>query len=223
MSFLDNILNKPPATPQLGDVNFIVYTMDVLQDPAYILSDGTGVEELEIDETSVAVAFQGITNFGIRKKSNIPYEPLENGQFSSDSIGGTPYEIAIVAEVAPTFKISLNYEDNITSDEDRRAYIGDVENMLTDAVDNQTQFVLLFKNPLFNNYINLKLSEFIYDITPDRKNMTAFLKFQQIRVTNPEYGYVPLNTVKIPSSASQRVNGATRTQTPSAAIQGAVS
>jgi len=225
MSFLDNIFNKPPPTPNLGDENFIIYTMDVLNDPAYIMADGdvAELEELEVDDTSIAVAFQGITNFGIRKKSNIPYEPLENGQFSSDSIGGTPFEIAIIAEVAPAFRISTNQEDNITSDEDRRAYIGDVEDMLTDAVDNKTQFVLLFKNPLFKNYINIKLSSFIYDITPDHKNMTAFLTFQQVRVSNPEYNYVPLDSVDGASNASQRTNGATAPQTPNATIQELVS
>lgn len=219
MSFLDNIFNKPPPSPQLGDVNFIVYTMDVLKDPAYI----NGVNEENIDEATVAAAFQGISNFGMRKQSNIPYEPLELGQFSSDSIGGTPYEIAIVAEVAPTFSKSLSSEYNLTNDVDRRAYIGDVEDMLTDAVENKKQMVLLFKTPLFKSYINLKLSEFIYDITRDNLNMTAFLKFQPIRVTKSEYGYVALDEVNDPRNASQRTNGAGQPQNPSPTVEKAVS
>ena len=219
MAFLDNIYNKPPPSPQLGDVNFIVYTMDVLKDPAYI----DGVNEENIDEATVAAAFQGISNFGMRKQSNIPYEPLELGQFSSDSIGGTPYEIAIVAEVAPTFSKSLSSEYNLTNDVDRRAYIGDVEDMLTDAVENKKQMVLLFKTPLFKSYTNIKLSEFIYDITKDNLNMTAFLKFQQIRVTKSEYGYVALDDVNDPRNASQRTNGAGQPQQASATVEKAVS
>lgn len=219
MSFLDNIFNKPPPSPQLGDVNFIVYTMDVLKDPAYI----DGVNEENIDEATVAAAFQGISNFGMRKQSNIPYEPLELGQFSSDSIGGTPYEIAIVAEVAPTFNKSLSSEYNLTNDVDRRAYIGDVEDMLNDALENKKQMVLLFKTPLFKSYTNIKLSEFIYDITKDNLNMTAFLKFQQIRVTKSEYGYVALDDVNDPRNASQRTNGAGQPQQASATVEKAVS
>jgi hypothetical protein len=219
MAFLDNIYDKPPPSPQLGDVNFIIYTMDVLQDPAYI----QGLDEAAFDDEVVAAAFQGISNFGIRKQSNIPYEQLEMGQLSSDSIGGTPYEIAIVAEVAPTFNKSLSSQYNLTNDVDRRSYIGDVEDMLNDALENKKQMVLLFKTPLFKSYTNIKLSEFIYDITKDNLNMTAFLKFQQIRVTKSEYGYVALDDVNDPRNASQRTNGAGQPQQASATVEKAVS
>lgn len=213
MAFFDNIYNKAPPSPEMGSENFIIYTMDILNDPAYLL-DADDVDYEDVDDTSVAVAFQGMSNFGVRYKSNVPFEPLENGEFSSDSIGGTPYEIAIVAEVSPVFRKTDDAEDNITNDEERRAYIGNVEDMLTSAINNDLQFVLLFKNPLFKNYTNIKLVEFAYDISVENKNMTAFLKFQEIRVTNPEYGYVPLDSVKQPSNSSQRVNGATSPQTP---------
>lgn len=221
MSFFDNIYNKPPSTPKLGDVNFVVYTMDVLTDLEYILADETygglsGLDESQLDTETIAAAFQGITNFGMRQQSNVPYEPLEMGLFSNDSIGGTPFEIAIVAEVAPTFNISLNYEDNLTNDEDRRTYIGDVEDMLNESLTNKKQMVLLFKTPLFKSYVNLKLVEFMYDITPDNKNMTAFLKFQQIRITKAEYGYTPVSDVTGANNASQRTNGAAQPQIPSA-------
>lgn len=220
MSFLDNIYNKPPATPSIGEVNFIVYTMDVLNDPSYILADGNAaeLEEEQISEEVVAAAFQGITNFGMKQQSNVPYEPLELGQFSSDSIGGTPFEIAIVAEVAPAFSKSLTTELNITSDADRREYIGDVEDMMNESLTNEKQMVLLFKTPLFKSYINLKLVEFMYDITPDNRNMTAFMKFQQIRITKSEYAYVPVDSVTGPNNASQKSNGATQPQVPSATI-----
>ena len=220
MSFLDNIYNAPPPTPPMGDVNFIVYTMDVLSDPAYIIADGetSQLDEEDISEDVVAATFQGITNFGMKQQSNVPYEPLELGKFSSDSIGGTPFEIAIVAEVAPVFNKSETDELNITNDEDRRDYIGNVEDMLNDALTNTKQMVLLFKTPLFKSYINIKLVEFMYDITPDNRNMTAFLKFQQIRVTNTEYNYVPVTQVTGANNASQKTNGATQPQIPSSTI-----
>ena len=215
MSFLDNIRNGGTNAPAIGSVNFVIYTMDVLKDPAYILADGNPqqLDETELDEAVVAAGFQGLRNFAMRMQTNIPYEVLENGEFSSDSIGGTPFEIGVVAEVAPIFS------DEVQNDQQRREYIGEVEDLLKDALANDTQLVILQNTPLFNLYTNIKLNELVYDISVDQLNMVAFMKFQQIRITNAEYGYTPVNQVDGAHNASVRENGASVPQTPKQDVQ----
>jgi hypothetical protein len=45
------------------------------------------------------------------------------------------------------------------------------------------------------------------------------MKFQQIRITNAEYGYTPVNQVDGAHNASVRENGASVPQTPKQDVQ----
>lgn len=215
MSFLNNIRNSGNNTPPMGSNNFVIYTEDILQDPSYVNAINIeNFDESQVADETVAAAFQGINNFGMKYQTNIAFEPLENGEFSNDSIGGTPFEIGIVAEVAPIFS------DTVTNDQKRREYIGEVEDMLIDALSNKKQLVLLQTSPLFKLYTNIKITELSYDISVDHLNMVAFMKFQQIRITNTEYDYVPATNVNGAHNASTRQNGYSQPQPVSSDIKG---
>lgn len=215
MSLLDNIRNGGSNAPPIGSVNFVIYTMDILDDPAYIIADGNAaeIEESEIDESVIAVGFQGLRDFALHMQSNVPKEVLENGEFSSDSIAGTPFELGIVAEAAPVYELGM------TTNEERREWIGEVEDMLQDALNNDKQFLILQTAPLFKMYQNVKLCGLDYEINVNQLNMVAFLRFQQMRVTIPEYGYTPVTSVTGDQNASTSTNGASQPQTPNQSVQ----
>ena len=202
LNLFENLISRAPKVPLLGEVNFTIYNSDILQD---INTD----DPLTANGTyAVAATFQGMHTFDYRSSVDIPYEPLENGQFSNDSWVGKPYQIGIVAECSPVYSI----RNGITNDESKRNYIGKVIDMLRTAQNSAQLLVILQNKPLFSTYENIKLTEFAFDLSADKTSLVTYMKFQQIRITNSEYDYTPPANVKTANLSSQMTVGARTTQ-----------
>ncbi len=82
--------SKPPQ-----EINFKIYTNEYLK-----LKKPT---EEEAEEETV-FKFTALGEFAFKNKSNVPYEVLEAGDFSSDSIQATPFTIQIRAIYTPIMR-----------------------------------------------------------------------------------------------------------------------
>jgi len=95
--------SKPPQ-----EINFKIYTNEYLK-----LKKPTEAEA----EAETVFKFTALSDFDFNNVSNIPYEPLEAGDFSSDSIQATPFTIQIQAIYTPIITSKKDTQEKLAKKE----------------------------------------------------------------------------------------------------------
>lgn len=185
--------------PQVKVYNFFIYTNDAIVAAADTTSNND----------AIAIAFNNLYELDFENKVDIAWEPLENGQFSTDSIHNNPFILKLTGIVCPLAK-SASY-----SNEDYRNELNKTIIQLNTYLQNTTILTILNNRPLFDQYSDLKLKSYKYSVTPNHSNLIAHLEFQQVRmVTSTQYGSLQQNQVANPANTSQVNNGQQTPLTP---------
>lgn len=208
------------GNPKKSNISFTVYTNEVL--------NNTG-DDSQLSQYA-AINFDSVMDFEYTNQVNIAYEPLENSDFSSDSIQNTPYTFSCTGICAPLA--------------DKKGYTwADLQKKISDVIDqietylqNTTILTILKNKPFFQIYENIKIIKWTYACNPERTVLFANMIFQQIRITETQYssqapantfGNAPLQTLQQgqianPTNASQINNGFVQGigQTPTPSIAG---
>ncbi len=197
MSFLGQLTST--FTTDKTENEFWIYTNDVL-DPA--------ADEITL-EASKAIKFNTLYDLAYKSQVNIAWEPLENSQFSSDSLQDTPDTIFLTGIVSP-FSRSRDY-----TNEDYRAELERTVDQLKEYERNLTLLTIIRERPLFQFYTDLKIVSFSYSLDPNHNNLRAYVGFQQIRITDStQFGSLAQAQVADPANASQVNNGLQSAQPP---------
>jgi len=191
MSFLDDFLGNNPVA------SFTIYTNEALQ-PA----DDADLSDYE------AINFSAMRDFQYSQQNNIATQPLENGEFSQDSIEGSSYHIMITAIYSPTYVAGY-------SNADMRADCGNVLKQLEEYKNNSTLLTLLQTRPLFRSYDSVKLFKYTHELTSNNQILVAHLDFLQIRITDTTLnGGINGNQVDNPDYSSSKDNGIQQPKAP---------
>lgn len=197
MSLFDQVAGI--FNPQATKYTFYIYTNEVLNNPT------DDVNKL----ANIAIQFNTLHDLTYKNIVNIAYEPLENSQFASDSIQNNPYTLMLTGIVAP---ISQGFT---YTNEDYRNELNKTVEQLKTYLQNTTLLTILKEKPLFDQYSNLKMTSFTYDINPEYNNLVAYCTFQEIRiVTSSQYGSLSQDQVANPANASQVNDGIQNPQEP---------
>lgn len=168
---------------------FILYTMDAL-------SDDSGS-----NDSNVALEFTSLNEIEYTNEVQIPYEPIEQGGFTSDSQFKSPF----------TLKMTVSYTPAIESRKDTakslRQKISDVENTLEEYKNNNILLVLFNIYPVTTVYKNIKLKYISYKRTSDNNMLVTNLVFQEIRITGVEYTTLNAETVNNSENAPTQDGG----------------
>jgi hypothetical protein len=193
MSFIDSIISRNKRQPQ----PFTIY------ENAYLTSEQDEIAQQQYK----AITFTGMLDFAYKNQVNIAYEPLENSNFSSDSLQTTPDDLFVTGVVAQEIKNSSYTADDILQDQ------AQVEAQLNTYLKNTTLLCITVHPPIFKIYPNLHLISIAFDLTPDKTNLVAYMTFRTIRMTSTQYGGLQQNQVKNPNNTSQVNNGTVSPQT----------
>lgn len=195
-------------TPQIGEILFTIYTKKIFEDPTVDISPES-VSSADVTDDDMVADFQALKEFEIQYQVDIPTEPLEGGQFSNDSVLGSPYVINIIAVSSPAYERGVVYND-----ETRRQYIRDIVDALEENMNSQVIVSLIQSKPLFKTYPNLKINNFKYKISANQLNLFCLIQLQQVRETTAEYGTSNINTVANPQNSDTVQNGVVAAEDP---------
>lgn len=179
------------------EFNFKIYTNEYLK-----LKKPT---EAEADDETV-FKFTALGDFKFNNVSNIPYEPLEAGDFSSDSIQSTPFTISIQAIYTPV----------ITSKKDNLESLRNKTNKLIASLEeysrnNTTLLTIMNEYPVLKIYKDLLLKQFDYELR-DGVGLFANLVFQEIRISTNNPDGLPEGDVENPENGASKDNGTVLTK-----------
>ena len=179
------------------EFNFKIYTNEYLK-----LKKPT---EAEADDETV-FKFTALGDFKFNNVSNIPYEPLEAGDFSSDSIQSTPFTISIQAIYTPV----------ITSKKDNLESLRNKTNKLIASLEeysrnNTTLLTIMNEYPVLKIYKDLLLKQFDYELR-DGVGLFANLVFQEIRISTNNPDGLPEDDVENPENGASKDNGTVLTK-----------
>lgn len=180
-----SLLDRFNRANKLGNKKFYIYPQN---------DDGTL-------NFNAAITFDSLNSLGFTNKVNIAYEPLEAGGFSSDSIQGTPYSLMIVGIRAPVAsRVGYTNQDFIYE-------IRDTLKSIDEYMKNTTFLTILQERPVFDEYSDIKITSYNYDINPESNILKCYMTLQEIRLTETQYGALPQNKVSNPANASTIDNG----------------
>lgn len=182
MSLLDRF-NR--SSSSLGSKQFDIYAQN---------EDGT----INLEP---AITFDSLSSLGYTNRINLAYEPLESGGFSSDSIQGSPFNLLVVGIRAPYAKRIGYTNDDFLSE------IQQTLNKIKEYMQNTTLLTILQSRPVFDEYPNIKITSYNYDITPDHNILKCYMTLQEVRLTQAQYGALPQNKVSNPANSSTIDNG----------------
>lgn len=181
MSFFNGFFDNP-------NQEFIIYTNDVLKTD----------QGANNPSAAVGIKLTALHEFSFMQTNTVASEPLERGQFASDSIQVHGHRISAVVKYVPS-GISL------ASNSIARQAIQKVHQTLEKYCNNSTLLTILMEKPLFNQYPNLKLYEYKFDQTSMTPNiLKAFVTFQYVRF-NQDTSYS--NQPKNPENGNTVDNG----------------
>lgn len=199
MSFINQI--EGIFSANVPTFTFTIYTNQAVQPEQ---------EDADISQFA-AITFNCLYDLAFKHSVNVAYEPLENSQFSSDSLQQTPFTIFMTGIQAP-FANSRSY-----SNDDYLDSLEDVSNQLEQYLTEGTLLTIIKERPVFTAYNNLKLTSYSYDLSPEHNNLKAFCTFQEIRVVDTtQFGTLQQSQVSNPVNSSPVNNGAQSPVTPSA-------
>lgn len=164
-------------------------------DNFYILTNDTNNTKL--------ISLTALNKLEFNQTCNVAYEPLENGQFSSDSKQVSPFNLPIVATKMPIADTPM------TTDE-MNTVISDTINALR-TLEIGTQIVkIVSRYQVFGDLI-LTTFNFKRDAARDT-GLWAELTFQQIRMTTTQTAVLPASKVSNKQNASPTTSGQQQTQ-----------
>ena len=168
---------------------FIIYTMDALSNSTNTNTD------------NVALEFTSLKNIEYNCDVRIPYEPIEQGGYTSDSQIEQPF----------TLKLQVVYSPVATSSKDTinilRQKITDVELSLNTYQKNSTLLVLFNTYPITTVYENIKLLSVNHRKNSDMNMLIADLTFQEVRITGVDYESFTDATLLEPENADTLDSG----------------
>lgn len=161
MSFFDFTTKKQST--------FIIYTMDALSNDS------------DSNEDNVALEFTSISEIEYSNDIRIPYEPIEGGEFTSDSKIESPFILKMTVAFVPSPDNKKDTQKSL------RQKITDVESTLEEYKTNSKLLLLFNTYPICTVYKNIKLTSISYKRTSDNNMLVANLTFQEVRITGVEY------------------------------------
>jgi hypothetical protein len=194
MSFLNSIISNSNRQ----QVPFTIYKN------AYLTSAQDEIAQVD----NAAITMTGFYGFDYKNQVNVAFEPLENSDFSSDSLQNNPFEISVIGTVSQIAKNSTYTATKVLEDQAK------VEASLNQYLNSTSLLCIIPHSPLFRTYSNLKLMSIDYGFTPDKTNLVCYINFRQIRQTTPEYGGLVQSQVSNPTTASAVNNGNVNTVSP---------
>ncbi len=175
---------------------FTIYEIDALS------------AETEADRSQfTAIQFDSAYRYGYRNDVKLPYQPLENGSFSTDSVLDNPFFLKVTGAITQAYT-----SDSVVQD---YAGIEDVIGTLQTYLENEVQLVIFKAQPFFTTYQPLHLASFDYEVSPDNITLYADMVFQEVRAagtdasptTNP--GLSDPSTLQNPTNANITDSGVT--------------
>jgi hypothetical protein len=161
MSFFDFTTKKQST--------FIIYTMDALSNDS------------DSNEDNVALEFTSLSEIEYSNDVRIPYEPIEGGEFTSDSKIESPFILKMTVAFVPSPDNKKDTQKSL------RQKITDVESTLEEYKTNSKLLLLFNTYPICTVYKNIKLTSISYKRTSDNNMLVANLIFQEVRITGVEY------------------------------------
>jgi hypothetical protein len=161
MSFFDFTTKKQST--------FIIYTMDALSNDS------------DSNEDNVALEFTSLSEIEYSNDVRIPYEPIEGGEFTSDSKIASPFILKMTVAFVPSPDNKKDTQKSL------RQKITDVEGTLEEYKTNSKLLLLFNTYPICTVYKNIKLTSISYKRTSDNNMLVANLIFQEVRITGVEY------------------------------------
>lgn len=140
---------------------FIIYEIDAL----------TATTPAELEQY-IAIAFDAVYNYGYRNETKIPYQPLENGAYTTDSVLDNPFTLRA------TGAITMAFDNSVVSD---YSSIEDVTDNLLYYLQSLDQVAIIKTQPFFTTYSPMHLVSFEYEVSPDNITLYADMTFQEVR------------------------------------------
>ena len=171
---------------------FIIFTVDALD---------------EQDEAESAITFTSLQDLEFHQSTRIAYEPLEQGQFTSDSIIGSPFEIKLRASYTP---FATKKDDTRIK---LRKTITDVVNDIETFQQNDKLLVLFDTYPILKIYENIKITDFSYKQTDEINCLVANLTLQQVRLSDVDFESLNDKNLANQENSSTKDDGAVEPMT----------
>ena len=127
----------------------------------------------------VAIEFDSVIDYSYQNEVKIPFQPLEGGLFSTDSILTSPFILKC------TGAITMSYTNDTVAQS--FADISLVVALLLFYLQNSTQLVIFEKAPFFSEYSPMHLRVFNYEVSPDNNTLYANMEFQEVQSTPTVY------------------------------------
>lgn len=179
------------------EFNFKIYTNEYLK-----LKNPTDADA----EDETVFKFTALGDFKFNNVSNIPHEPLEAGDFSSDSIQSTPFRIFIQAIYTPFI---TNKKDNLESLRNKTNKV--IASLEEYSRNNTTLLTIMNEYPVLKIYKDLLLKQFDYELR-DGVGLFANLVFQEIRISTNNPDGLPEDDVENPENGASKDNGTVLTK-----------
>jgi hypothetical protein len=144
--------------------SFSIYEIDALT--------ATTIDE---QDSFIAVSFDAVYAYGYRRDSEIPYQPLEDGNYSTDSVLSEPFILRATGCITQAYS-----DDTIVDEFDS---IGEITSDLDEYQNNLIQLIIFKGSPFFQAYYPMHLKSVSYEVSPDRTTLYADMTFQQVRGT----------------------------------------
>ena len=133
------------------------------------------------NEDNVALEFTSLSEIEYSNDVRIPYEPIEGGEFTSDSKIESPFILKMTVAFVPSPDNKKDTQKSL------RQKITDVESTLEEYKTNSKLLLLFNTYPICTVYKNIKLTSISYKRTSDNNMLVANLIFQEVRITGVEY------------------------------------
>lgn len=185
MNLANNFTNffRKSRTPQ----PFIIYTIDAL----------TATTPQEQSQYS-AITFDAAYRYGYRNEVRIPWEALENGTYSTDSVLDNPFMLRVTGVLTMAYSntsVAANYNEMEV-----------VINALTAYQKSLDSLIILKGQPFFTSYYPIHLKSFQHDVTPDNITLYADMEFQQVRSSVSNIGSLASSNLNNSNSLSSPIN-----------------
>lgn len=147
----------------------------------------------------IALKFDGVVDYDYSNQSDIPYQPLENGSFNTDSILDTPFLLRLTGAVTMAYSdhtVVQNYDG-----------ISNIVIALENALSDNTQFIIYGGYPFFVSYEPMKLKRINYGVNPNNITLMATLEFQEIRSAITTGSLSNTDTLKNPTNSNTGNSG----------------
>ena len=147
---------------------FYIYTNEYLTTPVE--------SNQQSNMKQVAMVFDGFFSFDYTAETNIPWQPLEGGSFSSDCVQEMPSLMRIIAVRSPRLTSAESTAQTILDE------LADCEERMQKYLRNTTLLTIIKGYPLFRNYPNYKINKFNFKFDENVNKIVADMVFQEMRV-----------------------------------------